>query len=55
MRVQQTVTVDGGQPVTTVYHVDPNNPTGSAQVLEEGVDANADGRLDAGFGLVCAL
>ncbi|REK19373.1 MAG: RHS repeat-associated core domain-containing protein [Planctomycetota bacterium] len=32
---------------TTVYHVDPRNLTGYAQVLEEGVDAGADGRLDA--------
>ena len=33
--------------VTTIYHVDPNNRTGYAQVLEEGIDDDADGRLDA--------
>lgn len=33
----------GGQ--ATVYHVDPANPTGYAQSLEEGTDANGDGRL----------
>jgi len=33
---------------TTIYHVDPNNQTGYAQVLEEGIDDNADGRLQLG-------
>lgn len=32
--------------VTTVYHVDPANHTGYAQVIEEGTDANANRRLD---------
>ena len=32
---------------TTVYHVDPSNPTGYAQTLEEGQDSNTNGRLDA--------
>ncbi|HEV7299863.1 MAG TPA: RHS repeat-associated core domain-containing protein [Tepidisphaeraceae bacterium] len=41
-RVERT---EGGQ--TTVYHVDPANPTGYAQVLEEGVDDDGDRELDA--------
>ncbi|MEM1011591.1 MAG: hypothetical protein AAGI46_05145 [Planctomycetota bacterium] len=28
---------------TVVYHIDPSNPTGYAQVLEEGVDQDVDG------------
>ncbi|HMO86986.1 MAG TPA: hypothetical protein PKC18_18925 [Lacipirellulaceae bacterium] len=46
-RVRQTEQVSGGPVTTTVYHVDPHNPTGYAQVLEEGVDANGDGTLQA--------
>lgn len=30
----------------TIFHIDPNNHTGYAQVLEEGVDADNDGKLD---------
>ncbi|HEV7299861.1 MAG TPA: DNRLRE domain-containing protein [Tepidisphaeraceae bacterium] len=41
-RVERT---EGGQ--TTVYHADPANPTGYAQVLEEGVDDDGDRELDA--------
>lgn len=37
---------DGSGDVTTIYHIDPNNHTGYAQVLEEGVDDNDDGKLD---------
>jgi RHS repeat-associated protein len=44
-RVSQTETIGAGAPVTTLYHVASNNPTGFDQVLEEGTDANADGRL----------
>jgi hypothetical protein len=40
-RVERT---EGG--VTTVYLIDPDNPTGYAQVLEEGIDANADHKAD---------
>src|SRR5258708_30802120 len=41
-RVERT---EAGQ--TTVYLVDPANPTGYAQVLAEGVDANGNHALDA--------
>jgi RHS repeat-associated protein len=47
IRVAQTVTVDSGPASTTIFHVDPSNHTGYAQVLEQGADADADGRLDA--------
>jgi RHS repeat-associated protein len=47
IRVSQTV--DNGTTVEkTVYHVDPNNHTGYAQVLEEGIDDNVDGQLQVG-------
>jgi RHS repeat-associated protein len=45
IRVRQTV--DDGSPVTTVYHIDPNNHTGYSQVLEQGVD-DGDGELEVG-------
>jgi RHS repeat-associated protein len=48
VRVEQTVQVDTDPAVTTVYHIDPLNHTGYAQVLEVGVDSSADGRLDVG-------
>jgi len=41
-RVEQTVN-DGSGPVTTVYHIDPQNHTGYAQVLEEKKDLNGGG------------
>jgi len=41
IRVRQTV--DGTE---TIYLVDANNPTGYTQILEEGVDGNANGKLD---------
>jgi RHS repeat-associated protein len=47
IRVGQTVD-DNTTVEKTVYHVDPNNHTGYAQVLEEGADVDGDGRLDVG-------
>ncbi len=45
IRVSQT-NVDDNE--TTIYHIDPNNHTGYAQVLEEGVDSGAaNGKLEA--------
>ena len=45
IRVLQRV-VDGSGDKTTVFHIDPNNHTGYAQVLEEGEEAGTpDGRL----------
>ena len=46
-RVEARVDDGTNPPVTTIFHVDPANPTGYAQVLEQGVDGDADGRLDA--------
>jgi RHS repeat-associated protein len=43
IRISRT---EGGH--TTLYHVDPMNPTGYAQVLEEGTDTSGDGELQAG-------
>lgn len=48
LRVKATETVDSGTPVVTVYHFDNHNHTGYAQVLEQAVDANDNGRVDAG-------
>ncbi len=48
IRVSQTEQVGAGSPVTTIYHINPNNHTGHAQVLEEGTDLRADGRLQVG-------
>jgi fibro-slime domain-containing protein/RHS repeat-associated protein len=47
IRVIETNQVDGGATSTTVYHIDPNNPTGFAQIIEEGVEAagTTDGQL----------
>jgi RHS repeat-associated protein/fibro-slime domain-containing protein len=41
VRVEQS---DGT--TTTIYHVDPANSTGYAQVLEEGTDSNSNHKLD---------
>ncbi|MEM1011590.1 MAG: fibro-slime domain-containing protein [Planctomycetota bacterium] len=41
-RVERT---EGG--TTTIYHVDPSNPTGYAQAVEEGTDGDGDRELDA--------
>ena len=46
-RVEATVDDGTNPPVTTIFHVDPANPTGYAQVVEQGVDGDSDGRLDA--------
>lgn len=48
LRVKATETVDAGTPVVTVYHFDNNNHTGYAQVLEQAVDGNSDGRINPG-------
>jgi RHS repeat-associated protein len=44
-RILQTERVDNGAITTTLFHVDPHNHTGYAQVLEEGGDDNANGNL----------
>ncbi len=47
IRVTQTERVGTGAVTTTLYHIDPNNHTGYAQIMEEGVDAGAlNGKLD---------
>jgi len=43
-----TTDASGGTTTTTVHHFDASGGhTGYAQVLEEGVDSNGDGKLDA--------
>jgi RHS repeat-associated protein len=45
IRISQTDVISG---LTTVFHINPNNLTGFAQVIEEGVDAGThDGRLQS--------
>jgi RHS repeat-associated protein len=46
IRVVQTEQVNGGTPSTTIFHIDPHNHTGHAQVVEEGLDdVSGDGKL----------
>jgi hypothetical protein len=46
-RIERTEDDQTNPPVTTIYHVDPSNATGYAQVLEEGADGDTDHELDA--------
>lgn len=43
--VEQTEQIGVAAPTRTIFHLDPHNHTGYAQVMEERIDDNANGNL----------